>query len=388
MLRVLAVEGYRSIRRVVLPMGPLTVITGPNGSGKSSLYRALRLLAETAGGGAVGALAREGGLQSTLWAGPEIISRSMREGIHPIQGAKRKNPVSVRLGFAGDGFGYAIDFGLPEHHATMFRLDPVIKSEAIWSGPVLRSAALLVKRQNAIVTVRDGAGDWADAGRRVAHGDSLLSQVADPVATPEVFAVREQVRSWRFYDGFRTDAGAPARGSQVGTFTPVLDHEGGDLAAALQSVIELGEGAALDDAVAMAFPGSTVSVASSDGLFRLRLHQHGLLRPLSAPELSDGTLRYLLWVAALLTPRPPELFVLNEPETSLHPELLPPLAHLIAGAATRTQVVVVTHSRILLDALADKASRLQRVELEKSFGETHIVGQRALDEPNWHWPAR
>ncbi|WP_425387819.1 AAA family ATPase [Edaphobacter aggregans] len=57
------------------------------------------------------------------------------------------------------------------------------------------------------------------------------------------------------------------------------------------------------------------------------------MRPLSAAELSDGTLRYLLWTAALLTPHPPALMVLNEPETSLHPDLLPALARLILAAA-------------------------------------------------------
>ena len=81
------------------------------------------------------------------------------------------------------------------------------------------------------------------------------------------------------------------------------------------------------------------------------MRQHGLLRPLKAAELSDGTLRYLLWIAALLSPRPPALMVLNEPETSLHPDLLPALARLIARAARDTQVVVVTHAPALIDAL-------------------------------------
>ena len=66
------------------------------------------------------------------------------------------------------------------------------------------------------------------------------------------------------------------------------------------------------------------------------MSQHGLLRPLSAAELSDGPLRYLLWIAALLTPRAPALMVLNEPETSLHPDLLGALARLISKAAERT----------------------------------------------------
>jgi len=78
-LRTLAIENYRSLRSLVLPLGSLTVVRGANGTGKSSLYRALRLLAESARNGAVAALAREGGMTSTLWAGPETISRAMRE---------------------------------------------------------------------------------------------------------------------------------------------------------------------------------------------------------------------------------------------------------------------------------------------------------------------
>ena len=387
MLRVLAVEGYRSLRRAILPMAPLTVVTGPNGSGKSSLYRSMRLLAETAQGGAIGALAREGGLQSTLWAGPEVISRSVREGTHPVQGTRRIKPVSLKLGFAGDEFSYAIDFGLPPQGA-MFPLDPQIKEEAIWVGPVLRPAAVLAKRSNAVVMVRDADGQWADSGRRLSTVDSMLSHLSDPVGAPEVFVLREQIRSWRFYDGFRTDAAAPARTSRVGTYTPVLADDGGDVAAALATLYGQEAGEALDAAVENAFPGSTVQIGGVGGQFTLELRQHGLLRPLGAAELSDGTLRYLLWVAALLSQRPPALFVLNEPETSLHPELLPPLAQLIADTAAQTQVVTVTHSRPLLAELRKASPRLQHLELEKTFGETHLVGQRSLDEPSWHWPSR
>ena len=75
MLKTLAVSNYRSLLNLVIPLGQLNVITGPNGSGKSNLYKALRLLAETAQGGVVNALAKEGGLESTFWAGPEKISR-------------------------------------------------------------------------------------------------------------------------------------------------------------------------------------------------------------------------------------------------------------------------------------------------------------------------
>ena len=137
--------------------------------------------------------------------------------------------------------------------------------------------------------------------------------------------LREQIRSWRFYDHFRTDADAPARLPQIGTHTPVLGHDGADLAAAIQTIREIGDAELLDRAVDDAFPGARLTVTQADGRFEIEMHQHGLLRPLKAGELSDGTLRYLLWIAALLTPRPPTLMVLNEPETSLHPDLLPAL---------------------------------------------------------------
>src|SRR5689334_18822310 len=124
MLTTLAVENYRSLRDLVLPLSALTVVTGPNGSGKSSLYRALRLLADASRNGAVAALAREGGLPSTLWAGPE---NGVRAGTR-IQGTVRTKAVGLRLGFAGDEFGYALDLGLPvPQKKTMFNLDPEFK---------------------------------------------------------------------------------------------------------------------------------------------------------------------------------------------------------------------------------------------------------------------
>ena len=160
---------------------------------------------------------------------------------------------------------------------------------------------------------------------------------------PEIFALRDRVRGWRFYDHFRTDSEAPARLSQIGTRTPVLSNDGRDVAAAIQTIYEIGDSEAVAAAVKDAFPGSRLRVASSGGRFTLRMEQRGLLRPLDAAKLSDGTLRYILWIAVLLTPRPPELMVLNEPETSLHPDLLAPLRRLIGRAARETQVVVVAH---------------------------------------------
>jgi len=112
------------------------------------------------------------------------------------------------------------------------------------------------------------------------------------------------------------------------------------------------------------------------------MRQHGLLRPLSAAELSDGTLRYLLWTAVMLTPRPPRLMVLNEPESSLHPDLLPALARLIGVAAKSTQIFVVSHASRLIAALKENSACLS-IELDKQLSETQILGQGRLDVPSW-----
>ena len=133
MISRLAISGYRSLREIRVALGALTVVTGANGSGKSSLYRALRLLADIAQGRIIQSLASEGGLQSTLWAGPETLSRAMKSGRQPVQGTTRKGPISLKLGFAGTDYGYAIDLGLPQGSdgRSMFNTDPHIKAESV-----------------------------------------------------------------------------------------------------------------------------------------------------------------------------------------------------------------------------------------------------------------
>ncbi|TDW75074.1 AAA family ATPase [Kribbella pratensis] len=383
MLTTLAVENYRSLRRIVMPLGGLNVVTGANGTGKSSLYRALRLLADASRNGAIAALAREGGLQSTLWAGPEHVRKD-----RPVQGTVRTGPVTLRMGFAADDYGYLMDLGLPVPNGSQFDLDPEIKREALWAGPFLRPAALLVDRSNREARIRSSGGEWERAGHQLQTFDSMLSEFADPERAPELMLVRDRLRGWRFYDHFRTDADAPARRVQIGTRTAVLSHDGGDVAAALQTIRELGPNGALDEAIELGFPGSRVDVVNTAGRFEIAFRQHGLLRPLSGAELSDGTLRYLLWVAALLTPRPPELLVLNEPETSLHPDLLPALANLVVTAAKEAQVIVVTHSRPFISSLQALSPELHTIELVKDRGATTIAGQGPLDEPPWKWPSR
>lgn len=386
MLHTLAISGYRSLKDIVLCLGQLNLITGPNGSGKSNIYRALNLLAAAANGRLIQTLAREGGLQSTLWAGPEKFSREMWTGEVEVQGTVRNNPIALRLGFTSDEFSYSVDMGLPVPARTAFSKDPIIKRECLWRGSTRNTRDLCADRRGPNLRVRPNR-TWEDVHVPLNNHSSMLTEYSDPVHAPELVLMRETIRQWRFYDQFRTDVEAPARRVEIGTYTPVLAGDGADLAAALQTIREIGNADALNESIEDAFPGSMLEINSHEARFEVLLRQDGMLRSLRAAELSDGTLRYLFLVAALLTPRPPALMVLNEPETSLHPDLLPALGRLIARFAEENQVFVVTHAESMVDFFSRNPNCIH-FELEKHFGATRLQGVDDFDVPNWQWPTR
>jgi predicted ATPase len=152
----------------------------------------------------------------------------------------------------------------------------------------------------------------------------------------------------------------------------VLANDGADLAAAIVTIEEIGDGDAFHEHVARAFDGAKVHVDSSDdGRFVVTMRMAGMRRSLSSRELSDGTLRYLSLLAALLSPRPAPLLVLNEPETSLHPDLLMALIEPIATTAQRSQMLVLTHAHAFADAIAVRTPA-SRVELRRVAGATSV----------------
>ncbi len=158
--------------------------------------------------------------------------------------------------------------------------------------------------------------------------------------------MREFIRRWRFYDHFRSDADAPVRQPQLGTRTPVLHHDGRDLAAALQTILEIGDVEALHTAISDAFPGTRLHIEKlQGGRFAIAFQQHGLLRPLSAAELSDGTLRYLLLVAALLhTTTALADGAQRTGSRACTPICCRPWRRLIIRASVNCQVWVVSHA--------------------------------------------
>lgn len=358
------IAGYRSLRGLRFPVRPLTVFVGANGVGKSNLYRCLQLLQAAAAGTLARELAAEGGMQSALWAG-------RRSPTAPV-----RIKLDVEIGDDATRFAYAVEAGLVPPTGAAFGFEPQLKEETL----VLRAGrrpVVLLDRRGARASVTDEAGRRQALGAALLASETALGAIRDTAHHPEIDVVRRTMLDWRFYHDLRSDRASPLRQPCLAVTTPTLSSDGADLAAVFATLVHIREDTAdLDAVIDDAFPGARLIVPVPE-----RAASFGMVFPdyprrvFEAAELSDGTLRYLALAGALLGYRLPGFVALNEPEASLHPDLLEPLARMIVRAARRSQVWVVTHSQPLAEALAREGGVTPRTVIKRD-GETWIEGLR------------
>ena len=385
-LSAIEITGYRSIRKIRFPVRQLTVLVGGNGVGKTNLYRSLELLQSAARGTLADEIAREGGLASIFWAGGKNLSPDGSfDPMYRTDGYRKDEGNSLRLAasFADLGDGsfdptYRLELGFPiKIIAAAFPNEAQVKAESLdWQqrGRLVN----LMERKSGTAWARDASGR-----REVASDDMLASETALAALSgrTEIGLVRDSLVAWRFFHGFRTDADSALRRPSRAVTAPSLAADGSNLGAVLATLQHIrGDRIDLDRAIEDAFPGAELVIPEVGEFASFGMRYSEMPKRVFGPhELSDGTLQFLALAGALLSYRLPPFIALNEPENSLHPNLLPMLARLIVKAAERSQVWVVTHASDLADAIAAESGVLPREVIRNDDG-TWIEGLGNLGE--------
>jgi predicted ATPase len=275
-------------------------------------------------------------------------------------------------------YRYEVEVGYPPPGSASLGVEPEIKAESLtyFAG---RRPVRLMDRDGPSVVARDEDGRLVSIDIDILPSETVLGRLEDPSRYPGMDLVRRTLLEWRFYHDLRTDAASPLRQPCVAVATPTLASDGSNLAAVFATLAHIREDTVdLDAAVGGAFPGARLIVPEPDRTASFAMmYREFPQRLFEASELSDGTLRFLGLAGALMAYRLPPFVALNEPESSLHPDLMEPLGRMVAQAAERTQVWLVTHSERLAEAI-DKTGAGAIRTVRKTDGATTIDGLTML----------
>jgi len=347
-----------------IPLRNLNVIIGPNGSGKSNLIEAIELIRATPKD-LLAPIRDGGGIRDWLWKGTRKAPVASIEVVLEYP----NGPPNLR---------YILSF---TEVAQRFEItDERVEAEAPNDG--YDQPYLYYKFQSG-----HGVLNIKGQERRLQHEEiepnqSILSQRKDPDQYPELtylgnsFAKIKLYREWSF--GRFTTPRMPqktelpnemleADSSNLGLVLNRLRREPEVKKRLLKALRALYEG--IDD-YDVQIEGGTVQVFFHEGPFTV-----------PATRLSDGTLRYLCLLAILCHPNPPPLVCIEEPELGLHPDVLPTLAELLKEASERCQLIVTTHSDVLVDAMSDQPESV--LVAEKSATGTSLTRLDAENLKPW-----
>jgi len=211
--------------------------------------------------------------------------------------------------------------------------------------------------------------------------ESILSQVRDPESYPVLHWLQEQYEQIRLYRSWTFGPLAGVRREQSAQGRSDVLSDGGENLALVLSKIRSRVKNDLIESLRMLFDGIEDIHLTVDGGNVLLFLEEGEGREIPATRLSDGTLRYLSLLVILLHPDPPPLVAIEEPELGLHPDVIPHIAELLISASKRMQLVVTTHSRLLVDALTEHPESI--VVCSKEAGESRLERLDAEELKAW-----
>jgi predicted ATPase len=335
-VQLLYISGFTSFKAVAWQPERLNVLIGPNGSGKSNLLRALELIRASAAGTLRDFVLSKGGLPRLLWG---ESAQKIEFEIEIATGEPAPEPIySFTLRPVPQSAGFRVGW------------------EALgFEGPSTPSRVMY--RNEDGLTVAEGGGELVhDPSRHLPEAETALSMVSALWIHPVPYRLQQELRAWAVYHDLRVDGRAEIRRSAVVREEKRISPDGQNLIPVLKTLYEGDFKDAIDSGMSAAFPDDYDEIffrTTEPDRIQLYVRRKHSKREDSAADLSDGTLRFLLLLTILATPDPPPLIAIDEPESGLHPSMLPIIAEFAAQAATRTQVILSTHSPQMLDAFGD-----------------------------------
>lgn len=365
----LEIEGYRSLKSQSWSPGDLNVLIGPNASGKSNVLRALELLNFAAKGELGRYVLEEGGMDSIVWDGRVREIRLVAETEPVLDFVYSKLRYDISLARIGYSSAYRII------NENLYR--------ASWTDETAEVNApfeKLLERDRLHASVFSIGSKRIDAQpSSFSEEESFLSTLKSPFyAIDDLSDFQMEMAGWKIYQNFRTDREAPIRLPQVARADTRVNEDGRNLISVLhtrytndrdfENEIDTAMRAAFgDDYEKLIFP------PAADQRIQMRIRLRSLKREIAAADLSDGTLRFLFLLAVLADPSPPSLIAIDEPETGLHPSMLPIVAEYARQAAIKSQVILTTHSPDFLDAFGSNPPTTTIVESNEGESVLRVV---------------
>lgn len=354
-------------RGIDLPMKRLNVLIGPNGSGKSNLLEVINLFKECVSPlrSISGPVMDGGGVDEWLWKGDWNNDDSPPPArIECVVMAPETNGIRHSMEF----YGYKNELRLADERIEMAETDEA--SDVPWWFYWMNRSG-----KPHIAHLHDRTGpDGVETTTRISHdeltpGASILTQVRDPGRYKVFRHLEDQYsdialyRNWSF--GPHAQMRKPARQDEQ---QDRLTRSAQNLAMVVAAMNARTKKKALSIMQTL-YPGIQGIHAKpvAGGNLLLFLEEEGGIE-IPASRLSDGTLRFISLLVILLDAKPPSLIAIEEPELGLHPDVIPKLASLLVEASERTQLVITTHSRMLIDALGDDPESV--IVCEKHNGES------------------
>ncbi len=370
----LHIEGFRSLRNVTWSPGDLNVIIGPNGTGKSNLLRFLELISVSAQGKLGKYVQSLGGMDPIVWDGASTSIKFVLE-TKPIGSDLDPEQYELELVRLGSGSSYKIENEL------------LINSHKQRKGLERKPFKFLERRAKTAVIFDENERTFVTPAEYVSDEESLLSIVSGPFINNHFIPpFQRELASIAIYRDLNTNTDAPIRQSAISRMEKRVEPDGQNLISVMHTLytsdrdfkndINSAMRAAYgDDFEELIFP------PAADQRIQLRIRWKSLQREQSAAELSDGTLRFLFLLTVLASPSLAPVIAIDEPETGLHPAMLPLIAEYAVDAAKRSQIILTTHSPQFLDAF--EGTRPTTTVAKWAKGETTLQTLRDKDLDYW-----